>query len=226
MTQSTTNKQGSVAGMLRQLGQCLELVSMDPHLNNMSVGLYVKDGLCTVHTFSKAEGVNDRLRQIRDQMVRLGGVSPVEGSDRQFILPCGQIHKRPLRFLLTQSVGKSPDYAHPTGDMSIKDSRSDLMLYANGHEGDGQYVYQVSAEGEHNNPALRLRMVVAGFLRYGEMNKVSDTEVAFPCGQRHDPLMRLLLPYSRNISAVETMMDAEALRGQMTTGTLGFTPAV
>jgi hypothetical protein len=38
--------------------------------------------------------------------------------------------------------------------------------------------------------------------------------------------MRLVLPYSRNISAVETMMDAEALRGQMTTGTLGFTPAV
>ena len=226
MTQSTTNKRGSVAESLRQLGRCLELVSMDPHFNNISVGLYVKGGLCTVHTFSRAEGVADRLREIRDQMVRLGGVSPVEGSDSQFVFPCGQIHDRPLRFLLTQSVGKSPEYAHPTGDMSIKDSRSDLMLYANGHERDGHYAYQVSAEGEHSNPALRLRMVVAGFLRYGEMNKVADTEVAFPCGQRHDALMRLLLPYSRNISAVETMMDAEALRGQMTTGTLGFTPAV
>ena len=56
------------------------------------------------------------------------------------------------------------------------------------------------------------------------MEKISDTKVAFPCGQRHDELIRLLLPYSRNISSVESMMEAEALRGQMTTGTLGFTP--
>jgi hypothetical protein len=226
MSQSTTNRQGSVAETLRGLGQCLELVSMDPHFRNVSVGLYVKDGLCTIHSFSRAEGLAGRLKEIRDQMVKLGGVAPVEGSDNQFVFPCGQIHERPVRFLLAQSVGKSPEYAHPTGVMSIKDSRSELMLYANGHEGDGAYIYRVSAEGEHKNPALRLRMVVAGFLRYGEMTKVADTEVAFDCGQRHDPLMRLLLPYSRNISAVETMMDAEALRGQMTTGTLGFSPAV
>ena len=226
MTQKTINKRGSVTETLRQLGNCLELVSMDPHFHNISVGLYVKDGLCTVHTFSRAEGVADRLKEIRDQMAALGGVSPVEGSDNQFVFPCGQIHERPVRFLLVQAVGKSPEYAHPTGDMRVKDSRSDLVLYANGHESDEQYVYQISAQGEHKNPALRLRMVVAGFLRYGEMDKVADTEVAFPCGQRHDALMRLVLPYSRNISAVETMMDAEALRGQMTTGTLGFTPAV
>ena len=226
MTQKTINKRGSVTETLRQLGNCLELVSMDPHFHNISVGLYVKDGLCTVHTFSRAEGVADRLKEIRDQMAALGGVSPVERLDNQFVFPCGQIHERPVRFLLAQAVGKSPEYALPTGDMRVIDSRSDLVLYANGHESDEQYVYQISAQGEHKNPALRLRMVVAGFLRYGEMDKVADTEVAFPCGQRHDDLMRLVLPYSRNISAVETMMDAEALRGQMTTGTLGFTPAV
>jgi hypothetical protein len=37
-------------------------------------------------------------------------------------------------------------------------------------------------------------------------------------------MLRVLLPYSRNISSVESMLEAEALRGQMTTGTLGFTP--
>ena len=55
----------------------------------------------------------------------------------------------------------------------------------------------MSGEGEVRNPALRLRMVVAGFMRYGEMEKVGDTEVAFICRWRHDELMRLLLPYSR-----------------------------
>jgi hypothetical protein len=53
---------------------------------------------------------------------------------------------------------------------------------------------------------------------------MGDTEVAFSCGWQHDELLRLLLPYSRNISAVESMLEAEAVRGQMTTSTLGFTP--
>jgi hypothetical protein len=53
---------------------------------------------------------------------------------------------------------------------------------------------------------------------------VSETEVTFPCGRRHDELVRLLLPYSRNVTAAEGLMEAEARRGQMTTGTLGFSP--
>jgi hypothetical protein len=67
-----------------------------------------------------------------------------------------------------------------------------------------------------------MRMIIAGFLRYGEMDKISDNEIAFPCRKRHDGLIRLLTPYSRNISSVETMMAAEDMRGQMTTSTLGF----
>ena len=93
-----------------------------------------------------------------------------------------------------------------------------------GRQGDGNWVYDVSATGEAPNVSARLRLVVGGFLRYGEMEKVDDTVVAFPCGQRHDEMLRVLLPYSRNISSVESMLEAEALRGQMTTGTLGFTP--
>ena len=108
--------------------------------------------------------------------------------------------------------------------MSIKDTKSSLMLTVSGAEADARWVYSVSGEGDAPNPAMRLRMVVAGFVRYGEMEKVGETEVIFPCGRRHDALLRLLMPYSRNISSVEGMMAAEALRGQMTTGTLGFTP--
>ena len=67
-------------------------------------------------------------------------------------------------------------------------------------------------------------MVAAGFVRYGEMERVDETEVTFPCGRRHDELAGLLLPYSRNAIASEGTMEAGALRGQMTTSTLGFTP--
>ena len=224
MTQSTIARRGQVAEKLGEIGSCLELVPMDPHFSNVSVGLYYKDGYCSVWSFSRVRGVEGRLRDIRDQMVRLGGVQPAEGSDNRFIFPCGIIHMRPVKFLLTRAVTRSPDFAHPDGPMTIKDSKSALMLTVAGERKDGRHVYQVSGEGEVRNPALRLRMVVAGFMRYGEMEKVGDTEVAFPCGWRHDELVRLLMPYSRNISAVESMMEAEAVRGQMTTSTLGFTP--
>ena len=224
MVSATAGQKGRVAQILEQVGSCLELVPMDARFGNISVGLFVKGGVCTVWSFSRADGVDERLRTIRDQIVRLGDLTPVDGTHNQFTFPCGRVHGRPVKFLLTQAVGKDPAYSHPAGGMRIKDSKSSLMLSVDGHEEDGRWLYRVSAEGDAPNKALRLRMVVAGFLRYGEMEKVAETEVAFSCGHRHDGLMRVLLPYSRNISAVETMMDAEALRGQMTTGTLGFTP--
>lgn len=224
MTQPAIAKRGQVSEKLREIGSCLELVPMDPHFSSVSVGLYYKDGICTVWSFSQTEGVDERLKEIRDQMVRLGGVQPLEGSTNQFIFPCGVVHMRPVKFLLTQAVTKSSDFVHPSGSMSIKDSKSDLILTATGVHSEGGFQYHVSGDGDVKNPALRLRMVVAGFMRYGEMEKVGDTEVAFSCGWQHDELVRLLLPYSRNISAVESMLEAEAVRGQMTTSTLGFTP--
>ena len=175
-------------------------------------------------SFSQKPGLQDRIEEIRDRLVELGGLAAVEGTHNQVVFPCGYLHMRPIKFLLTQAVGKAREYAQPSGDMSIKDTKTELVLSLKGGEADGRWVYQVSGEGEAPNIPMRLRMVVAGFVRYGEMEKVGDTEVAFACGQRHDDLMRLLLPYSRNISAVESMLDAEALRGQLTTGTLGFTP--
>ena len=222
MTQIPTLRKLRPAEVLDKYGNCLELVPMDPNFENISVGLYVKDGVCTVWTFSGKPGVEDRIEQIREQLVALGGMEAVEGSRNQARFACGALHERPIKFLMSQAVGKAPDFAPPQGEMSIRDSRSPLTIKVVGSQRDDAYVYTVSVEGNARNPAVRLRMVVAGFLRYGEMNKVGDVEVAFPCGQRHDALMRLLMPYSRNISSVEGMMAAEALRGQMTTGTLGF----
>ena len=224
MTQSTIIRRGQVAEKLKEIGTCLELVPMDPHFKNVSVGLYYKDGYCTVWSFSRADGIGERLREIRDQMVRLGGVQPVEGSDNQFIFPCGIIHMRPVKFLLSQIVTKGRELSRPEGNLSIKDSKSPLILTATGFESETGYRYRITGEGEARNAALRIRMVVAGFVRYGEMVKVGDDEVAFACGQRHDGLVNLLMPYSRNISAVESMLEAEATRGQMTTSTLGFSP--
>ena len=213
------------AEVIERYGQCLELVPLDRRFHDISVGLYVKDGICTIWTFSRKEGVEERITEIRDQMIALGGMEEVKGTHNQVRFPCGHLHQRTLRFVMSQAVGKAPDYAPPQGELSIQDSKSAFTIRVQpptDTEGNGQAVYEVSLEGEARNAAMRLRMVLAGFTRYGEMDQVGEFGVAFSCGLPHDALMRVLLPYSRNISSVETMMAAEAMRGQMTTGTLGF----
>ena len=154
-------------------------------------------------------------------MAVLGGMTPVEETANQVQFPCGQLHTRALRFLLSQAVGKAPDYSPPQGRLSINDTKSSFTINVESpQELDGEY--RVFLEGEGGNAAMRHRMVMAGFARYGEMVQIGDSGLSFPCGMKHDALMRVLLPYSRNISSVETMMAAEALRSQMTTNTLGF----
>ena len=217
-----TGNRPSVAKIIEEYGQCLELVPMDPHFHGISVGLYRKDGVYTLWSYTGKPGLEERITAIRDQFVALGGLTPVDGTHNQIKFLCGGLHLRALRFLLAQAVGKSPDFS-PEGDgLSIRDTRTKLTLNVSGKETTERYVYGLSATGEATSIPARLRMVVAGFVRYGEMEKVGDAEVAFPCGQRHDRLMGILMPYSRNISAVEDMMEADAMRGQMTTNTLGF----
>ena len=223
MAPTRSTNRPRVSEVIERYGKCLELIPADPHFHSITVGLYVKDGMCTVWSFSSEPGTQDRLREVRDQLVVLGGLAPVQAAHNQVRFPCGSPHLRLLKFLLAQAVGKAPGYT-PAEGLSIKDFRTNLTLSVTGASRDGRWVYQISGEGDAPNIAARLRSVTAGFVRYGEMDKVDDTGVSFPCGVRHDELIRVLLPYSRNVSAVESMMEGEALRGQMTTGTLGFTP--
>ena len=212
----------TVAQVVERYGRCLELVTMDPNFHEISVGLYFKAGAFTLWTYSQKPEVEDRLGKIRSQLVALGGMEAVEGIQSQASFPCGQVHARPVKFLMMQAVEKAPDYTLPQGP--VKDLRSPLMLDVVAAEEDDQWAYRVTAEGEAPNLDARLRAVTSGLIRYGEMEKTGDQSVSFPCGARHDELVKLVLPYARNISQVEDTLDAAALRGQMTTGTLGFTP--
>ncbi|MCH9037156.1 MAG: hypothetical protein IH860_07570, partial [Chloroflexi bacterium] len=85
------------------------MVPLDPHFHDISVGLYLKDGICTIWTYSCIPGVENRIANIRDQFVSIGDLEPVAGTDNQLRFSCGHIHLRALKFLLAQAVGKSPD---------------------------------------------------------------------------------------------------------------------
>jgi hypothetical protein len=213
-----------VTDTLNRLGSCIELITMDPHYRDITVGLYQKDGVLTLWSFSRRDGVEGRLRQVRDQLVALGGLSPLPRSNTRVNFPCGYMHQRPVKFLMMQAVEKPPDHRPPDGDISVKDIKSGMMLYADGSEVDGRWVYRIRGDGAAKNPAARIRSAARGFVRYGEMEQTGDADVSFICGHRHDALMKVIFPYARNLSGTEDKLEADALRGQLTTGTLGFTP--
>ena len=211
-----------VVETLERLGQCLELIPMDPYGDEISVGFFERDGIITVWSFSRKPGTQERLTQIRDRAVALSGLEVVDGCPTRLRFPGGQIYRRPLKFLARQAVEKSPHLPVPAGRIEVKDLKSDMVLFATPKQTAGGWAYSIEGEGEAKRPALRVRATLAGLERYGEMERVGETLAAFPCGSRYDGLVRVLLPYARNVSGTEDMLEAFDARGQMTTGTLGF----
>ena len=224
---TTTLQKLHVKDVVRRYGRCLELAGIDPHFHDVSVGLYLKNGVFTVWTFSRRDGIDDRIRQIRDLMCSFGGMEPVPGTINQARYACGNTHEPAMKFLVMECVEKRPDRPEGQGAITLRDTKTRMTLTATPRQDGDRWVYSMSAEGEGaDNPTMRLRAVVGGFMRYGGAERVSPTEFALPCGARHDRLVRLLLPYARNVSSVEDLLDADALHGQMTTQTLGFSSSV
>jgi hypothetical protein len=209
---------------LAELGSCVELVSRDPNFKDITVGLYLNGRTLTFWTFSQVPGARERIRQIRDRAVALTGMLRVDGRDDQARFECGDIHRKALRFMASEAVERRPDRPIPSGAIEVRDMKTRLTIIATPAQQDGRWVYTVSATGDSPppQPAMRVKAAVGGFMRYGDCVRVSEDKFAFPCGARHDELARLLLPYARNVSAVEEMLAAQDLAGQMTTQTLGF----
>ena len=219
---SPTAQQPSIADRVRELGHCIELVSIDPHFHNISVGLFIKNGGLTISTYSTLEGVYARIEQIRDRCVLLGDVETVEGTTNQLRLTSDLQLDRALRFMFIAAVEKDPSVELPSGRITAPDTKTKLTFVVEGDEQDGQCVYTVSAEGEAERASMRIRATVGGFIRYADCTRVDKDKFAFPDGRRYDKFARLILPLARNVSAVEAQLEQEEMTGQMNTQTLGF----
>ena len=212
----------TVVQILARLGRCLELIPMDPYGNEMSVGFYEKDGVITVWSFREGRDVDTRLEEIRNRIVGLGGLSRSRTNPHEFYFPGGTVYPRAFKFIARNAVEKSPLIPIPDGRIEVKDLKSDMVLFATPRAENGTWIYTVGGEGDAERPQLRIRATVAGLVRYGEMEKVGDEELKFPCSSRYDQLVRSVMPYARNVSGTEDMLEADDSRGQMNTGTLGF----
>ena len=218
----TLTEQPRIAERIKELGHCIELVSIDPHFHDVTIGLFIKDGLMTIWSFSNRDGIAGRIEEIRDRCTRLGDVIAVEGTTDQLKLTSDLYLDRALRFMFTFAVEKDPARELPTGRITAPDTKTKLTFVINGAEEDGKYVYTISAEGRSDKAELRVRATVGGFVRYSDCERVDKNKFAFPDGKRYDSFARLILPLARNVSAVESQLAASELEGQMTTQTLGF----
>ncbi|TDI88398.1 MAG: hypothetical protein E2O75_09170 [Chloroflexi bacterium] len=218
----TLTEQPRIAERIKELGHCIELVSIDPHFHDVTIGLFIKDGLMTIWSFSNRDGIAGRIEEIRDRCTRLGDVIAVEGTTDQLKLTSDLYLDRALRFMFTFAVEKDPARELPTGRITAPDTKTKLVFVINGAEENGKYVYTISAEGRSDKAELRVRATVGGFVRYSDCERVDKNKFAFPDGKRYDSFARLILPLARNVSAVESQLAASELEGQMTTQTLGF----
>ena len=218
----TVTEQPRIAEQIEKLGHCIELVSIDPHFHDVTVGLFIKEGLMTIWSFSKHDGIADRIEQIRDRCTRLGDVVAIGGTTDQLRLTSDLYLDRALRFMFTAAVEKDPERELPSGRITAPDTKTKLTFVIEGAEEDGKHVYTISAEGKSNQAEMRVRATVGGFVRYSDCERVAKNKFAFPDGKRYDSFARLILPLARNVSAVESQLAASELEGQMTTQTLGF----
>lgn len=177
----------------------------------------------TIHSFAQIEGKEGRIRTIRDRLCQLADVEPVTDTHNQAKLVSQEFYDRPLRFAFTEAVER--DQPIPTGPISVNDTKSKLVFTVTPEHSDEEgWTYHVTAEGEFNRPQMRVMAVVGGYMRYGECERVGKdrNRFRFKHGERLDRFARLLLPYARNVSAVDDMLEQAELAGQMTTQTLGF----
>ena len=210
--------------VIKKYGRCIELISMDPFFNDITIGLFFKEPNLTVFSYSRLDGTSERLNQIRDRIVDVSGAMPVENSPHQATFECGMKEgccSAPLRFALKEAVTKDRDLDLSKG-IVCKDLRSDMIIKVNYEENSNGNTYTVSGDDNAEKPIIRYRAIANGLIKYGGFERLDNFSFRLSCNQRNDKIVNLLLPLARNISATEESLAAEDAAGQMTTQSLGF----
>ena len=211
----------NVKQKISELGNCIELVSMDPHFHNISVGLFRKGNLLTIFSFSNKESIKKRIKVIRDRCCLLGDLSPVENTNNQMLLDADINLDTPIKFMFTEAVEKDKKIS-PNTPIQSPDTKTNLKFRIVSDTSNNITNYTVSAEGQNERSEMRIRAVVGGFIKYGGCERVDFNKFKFSDGKKYNKFVKLLLPYARNVSAVENMLSDSDSVGQMNTQTLGF----
>jgi hypothetical protein len=193
------------------IGRRIELISMDPHFHEISIGLYRQEGEPVgflVHSYSTKPGVEDRLAFVRQAMCALGGMSNDDGT---LAFPCGSEHQAAVRRVFLEA-GKLASGDIAPKDLQTLDKKSGLTIQVSSL-GDG--LYEVGADGDAETKVRRAKIVANGLAKLGESILVEgrDDQIQYPCRQDHHALTGLLLVRAPNVRALVREQEMAASRG-------------
>lgn len=200
------------------LGQRVELVSVDPSFYDISVGLYRKDAgegpVAVVHSYSGRSGVETRIALIRTAMRVLGGLEEVAGDpDAGLRLTCGGWHNAAMKRLFLDCFRVDPSAELEPRPLAAPDTRSEQLIAL---VPQGRGVYRVEASGATEEEPSRAPAITRALIRLVELDEVDGTTVAFDCGRDHHELMGLMLVRAQNLRASLREEELTASRGVLT----------
>lgn len=203
------------------IGRRIELVPIDPHFHDITIGLYQQQAVNTttgkemplflVHTYSRVAGVADRIEEVRQAMQVLGGM--LKTAEGLLYFPCGSAHQAACRRVFLEACKLAPGTRVERRPLWTLDRKSQLTITVNSL---GNGVYSVTADGEGRGAARRIAAIAGGLAKLGEMKDTGadnkDT-VAFDCGHAHDALVGLLLIRAPNVRIAMREEEMSASRG-------------
>ena len=204
------------ARRLRAIGRRIELVAMDQHCRDITLGLYEQaadDGTSfLVHTYSSREGAASRVRFVAEAMAVLGGMEIDERQDTTLRFPCGDPHRVACRRIFLEAAKLATGAVPEARPLEIFDKRTKKNIQVIGR-GDGEYLARTAGGvREHDR---RAAVAILGLVKLGDMEAVPDTSdrVRFGCGASHDAAVGLLLIRALEVRAAMREIESRAARG-------------
>jgi hypothetical protein len=202
-------------GSTLDLGSRIELVSMDRHFHDISIGLYERRQDCDpqymVHSYSRLNGVRDRLDFLIRAMKVLGGLTR-GGESLRF--PCGTGHRLAIRRVFLESCKLSTSNGLVQRPLTALDKKLNCTITVTSLS---PGLYQVSAEGLQGNSTSRIESVTNGLKKLAQIEFVAGEphQVKFACRWPHGALIGLLLPSALNVRAALREEEMAASRGML-----------
>jgi hypothetical protein len=199
----------------RDFGRRIELVSMDPHFQSISIGLYRTDTergpQFRVHSYSSKPGTAGRVAFVVQAMGVLGGMEQTNET-ATVCLPCQGIHIAAVRRVFLEACKVDPSEVLQIRPLWILDKKSGRKVTVTS---EGKGLYRLAADGEEQDKTARIAAVANGLVKLGQMDLVPPGAecVAFNCGQRHDAMVGLLLIRALNVRAIVREEEMAASRG-------------
>ena len=203
------------------IGRRIELIPIDPHFHDITIGLYhqqIADATTgtefpafLVHTYSQMAGATERIEAVAEAMQTLGGM--LRTPDGLLYFPCKSAHEAACRRVFLEACKLTSDTRAEPRPLNILDRKSRLTITV---DSIGNGTYQVSANGEGRGAARRVSAIAGGLMKLGEMESVeteNNDTVSFACGHSHDALVGLLLIRAPNVRITLREDEMSASRG-------------